>query len=245
MKLSFVIPAYNEARRLGACLESIMRELAHRDHDVEIIVVNNASTDDTKNVALRYPGVRVVDEPHKGIVWARARGFREATGDLVANVDADTTLPAGWIATVFREFEKDPRLVCLSGPYIYYDLSPFERFLIRAWYVVTYLLYLCTRFVLRISSTVQGGNFVVRKTMLEKAGGFDTTIDFYGEDTDIARRLHAIGPVKWTFALPMLTSGRRLAHEGLLATGIRYALNYFWVVATGRPYTTTSRDVRE
>jgi len=54
------------------------------------------------------------------------------------------------------------------------------------------------------------------------AGGFDTSITFYGEDTDVARRISRVGTVKWTFKLPMYTSGRRLAHDGVMRTGIRY-----------------------
>jgi hypothetical protein len=50
--------------------------------------------------------------------------------------------------------------------------------------------------------------------------------------------------VKFTFALPILASGRRLAGEGVFATGIRYAVNYMWIVAFGRPFTRTSRDIR-
>ncbi|MEK7110422.1 MAG: glycosyltransferase family A protein [Patescibacteria group bacterium] len=244
MKISFVIPAYNEEHHLGACLESIMRELDGERHDVEIIVVDNDSTDRTAEVARRYPGVRVVAESHKGIVWARARGFREATGELIANVDADAMLTPGWIERVFREFERHPRLVCISGPLIYHDLSPGIRFLVKLFYGFGFFFYLLARFVFRSGSLVQGGNFVLRREALERAGGFDTTIDFYGEDTDIARRLSRLGPVKFTFGLPMLSSGRRLAEEGVLAIGLRYAANYLWVLFSGKPLTTASRDVR-
>ena len=91
---------------------------------------------------------------------------------------------------------------------------------------------------------VQGGNFICRTDALRKIGGFDTSIDFYGEDTDIARRMSKVGAVKWTFHLTMYTSGRRLAEEGILKTGIRYALNFFWTTFMKRPFTKTSTDVR-
>ena len=60
---------------------------------------------------------------------------------------------------------------------------------------------------------MQGGNFVVRRDALQKIGGYDTNISFYGEDTDVARRLSKVGHVKFTFDLPALSSGRRLAKE--------------------------------
>ena len=64
----------------------------------------------------------IVDEPVKGLVQARRAGFENATGELIANVDADTIVTEGWLGRVLHEFQRDPRLVALSGPYIYYDV---------------------------------------------------------------------------------------------------------------------------
>jgi len=244
MKISFVIPAYNEAANIGTCLDSIFRELRGTTHESEVIVVDNASTDETAALAGRYPGVIVVPEARKGITFARQAGLARSSGDLIANVDADTLLTPGWIQTVFREFSDDPRLVCLSGPFIYYDAPRYVRFWTRLFYRAGFLTYLVNRFVLRAGSMVQGGNYTCSRRALEAVGGFDTTIEFYGEDTDIARRLSRVGRVKFTFDLPIYASGRRLAAEGLVATGARYALNYFWVIVFARPFTRVSTDIR-
>jgi glycosyltransferase involved in cell wall biosynthesis len=244
LKLSFVIPAYNEESYLGRCLESIIREIENSSRDAEIIVVNNASTDETKAVAASYPPVTVVDEPRKGIVKAREAGYLAATGDLIANIDADNMLPEGWLERVFKEFSKNERLAALSGPLIYYDLSLLYRFQTRAFYVIGYLTYLLNHYILRKGGMLQGGNFVVRRSALEAIGGYDTNIDFYGEDTDIARRMQKAGRVKFTFGLPMYSSGRRMAKEGLFYTGVRYALNYLWVIFLKRPFHTRSTDIR-
>ncbi|HTY39789.1 MAG TPA: glycosyltransferase family A protein [Candidatus Paceibacterota bacterium] len=243
MKLSFVIPAHNEERQLPACLDAIMREIEDAPLEIEILVVDNASTDGTAAAAARYPGVRVVAEPHKGIVWARARGFAESTGDLVANIDSDNILPKGWLRTVAREFEKNPGLVCLSGPLFYYDLTHAQQFWVSVFNHIGFVTHIILR-TLHVSAWVQGGNFVLRRNAWEKAGGFDTTIDFYGEDTDVGRRALKQGQVKFTFKLPINSSGRRLAHDGLLAMAWRYTLNYLWVSFTGRPFTRASTDVR-
>jgi GT2 family glycosyltransferase len=92
---------------------------------------------------------------------------------------------------------------------------------------------------------VQGGNFVVSRTALEAIGGFNTAISFYGEDTDIARRLNAVGEVSFTFDLRMFSSARRLKTEGLLTMAFRYALNYLWTTFLHHPYTDTYIDIRE
>ncbi len=244
MKLSFVIPAYNEAANIGKCLESILREMEGKHDDTELIVVDNASTDETREIAGRYPGVTVVREERKGITFARQAGFATSSGDLIANVDADTMLPHGWLEMVFDEFSKDPRLVCLSGPFIYFDAPRTIRFWTRLFYIAGFAANLLNRFVLRAGSMVQGGNFICRRQALKQVGGFDTSIEFYGEDTDIAQRLHRVGRIKFTFRLPIYASGRRLVAEGVIATGARYALNYFWVIVFGRPFTRISTDIR-
>lgn len=243
MKLSFVIPAHNEEDYLGLCLDSVGREIKNR-RDAEVIVVNNASTDRTREVASRYPWVKIIDERRKGIVWARARGFAESSGELVANIDADAILPDGWLRRALREFECNKNLVCVSGPQEYYELPWYTRLLIFVFYSLGYLFYLVNRFVLHKASLVQGGNFVVKREALHAVGGFDTSIDFYGEDTDLARRLLRVGDVKFTFSLSVLSSARRLVHEGLITMGVRYGMNYLWTAFTGKPYTKTSVDIR-
>ena len=212
--------------------------------DAEIIVVNNTSTDNTKQVALSFPGVRVVDELKKGLTRARQAGFVAATGDLIANIDADTMLPKTWLPTVMKEFAGNDRLVALSGPYIYTDLPLPHRIAVRFFYAVGYIAYAVNKHLLRMGSMLQGGNYIVRRDAIQKIGGYDTTIEFYGEDTDIARRLTPLGDVVWTFRLPMYTSGRRIAHEGIFHMGLKYGINYIWTAFVGRPYSSEYIDVR-
>ena len=130
MKLSFVVPAYNEEVLIGKCIESIINDTKNlrADQKVEIIVVNNNCSDNTKSIALSYPGVIVVDEIKKGLTHARQAGFMASTGDLIANVDSDNMLPPGWTEKVFMEFEKNDRLIGLSGPAYFYDLSKFVNY---------------------------------------------------------------------------------------------------------------------
>ncbi|HEY8576893.1 MAG TPA: glycosyltransferase family 2 protein [Devosia sp.] len=245
MKLAFVIPAYNEEALIGKCLVSVVQEIKRCGVDAGVIVVNNASTDRTGEIARSFPGVTVVDEPKKGLVNARDAGFAASEGyDLIANIDSDTMVPPGWLTTVFDEFNRDPKLVCLSGPYIYYDMSPWSRFLVGMFYGLTWLIYVINRFVLRVGSVVQGGNFVFKRAAWQQVGGYDRSIDFFGEDTDVAVRLSKVGGVKWTFALKMKTSGRRLEKEGVFRTAGTYTLNFFWVTFRGKPATKSYTDIR-
>ncbi|MFA5864339.1 MAG: glycosyltransferase family 2 protein [Phycisphaerae bacterium] len=244
MKLSFAIPAYNEEDHIGLCLASILKETRNKPYGVQIVVVNNASTDRTAHIARSFAGVTVIDEPTKGLVRARQAGFKGSTGDIIANIDADTILTPGWLDTVFREFSSDEKLVALSGPFIYHDLSTSIGLLVRVFYCLGFCCYLINRYVLRVGSMLQGGNFIVRRSALVKIGGYSEDFDFYGEDTDVACRLHAVGKVKFTFKLPIYTSGRRLQKEGLWQMGLKYSLNFFWTTFFRKPFTRYSIDIR-
>jgi len=243
MKVSIVIPAYNEEAYLADCIRAVLAEIEREQVDAEVIVVNNASVDRTAEVAQSFPEVLVVHEPRKGLSQARQSGFLASSGELIANLDADSRIPSGWMKKVLEEFTKDSELVALSGPYIYYDMSKMQNIFVRLFYYVAYVFYVIDRFVLRVSSMVQGGNFVLRRSALEKIGGFDVSYHFYGEDTDIAHRMHQVGKVKFTMKLPTHTSGRRLAKEGVLVMGARYIVNHFWTIFKRKPYTHTVNDL--
>ncbi|MEI8104171.1 MAG: glycosyltransferase family 2 protein, partial [Candidatus Moraniibacteriota bacterium] len=246
MKISFVIPAYNEEEVIGVCLKAVTSEIARNagEWDTEVIVVNNASVDKTKEIALSFPGVQVADETRKGLVWARRAGYLASTGELIANIDADTKMPVGWLKKVKYEFNRDSKLVALSGPHIFYDAPLYTRAISRLFYIVGFVFDKMSEFLFKNGSMLQGGNFVLRREAMEKIGGFDTSIEFYGEDIDIGRRMHRIGTVKWTFALPIYASGRRFVKQGILKTGLLYMMNYLWESFFKKPLSTTYEDIR-
>ena len=237
MKISIVVPAYNEEKYIGDCLTSI---IANRTDDIiEIIVIDNASTDGTAAVAQKFPGVRVVPEPQKGLTRARQRGLMEAKGELVAYLDADTRMPPGWAAIAEREYARHPEMVCLSGPFHYFDLPPMKKFFAEAmWTLTAPPTYWIVGFM------VLGANFIAKREALKKIGGFDTTISFYGEDTNIAQRLSKVGKVRFSIKFYIIGSGRRLLEEGLMRTFSRYAINYFSIAIHQKPYTEEHRDIR-
>lgn len=116
-RISIVIPVYNEADRLEACLQAIAGQTAR---PLEVIVVDNNSTDETADVARRFGFVTLLSESRQGVVHARNRGFAAAHGDIIARIDADTILPRGWLAHVSRIF-RAPGVSAVSGAPHYYD----------------------------------------------------------------------------------------------------------------------------
>jgi len=124
LQISLVIPAHNEEAYIGGCLDSVLANAAGRFH--EIIVIDNASSDRTAEVAAARPGVRVVTESAKGLTRARQRGYLEATGEYVAYIDADTRMPPGWFDRVERTFAAHPDAASLSGPAKYWDANAWQ-----------------------------------------------------------------------------------------------------------------------
>lgn len=242
MTISLIICAHNEELWLKACLTHALQNKI--PELFEIIVIDNASTDKTAEIALSFAGsfpfVRVVREEQKGLTKARARGLKEASGDILAYIDADTHMPFGWLQKIKNAFADNPKLVGLSGPYQYYDLAYWSQFLNTLyWIFFAYPTYFFTGYML------VGGNFAAKREALLEMGGFDTSINFYGEDTNIARRLAKIGKVKFTLSLPMPTSGRRLKSEGLFKMGFTYVMNFLSEVFRKKPFTKDYKDIRE
>lgn len=237
LNISLIIPAYNEENYIGACLDHVLMNSHGRF--TEIIVIDNASTDRTAEIAITYPGVRVVREEVKGLTKARQRGYIEAQGDILAYIDADTRMPPFWYDSIVRHFSSAGTLACLSGPYVYYEQSSLQKMIIRFYcYLLMMPVYLLVGYM------VNGGNFAIRREILNKMEGFDTSIEFYGEDANIARRASSYGRVAFDPSFVMPTSARRFAGQGLLRTAWLYASNYFAEVLWQRPYSHEYKDIR-
>jgi glycosyltransferase involved in cell wall biosynthesis len=243
LTLSVIVCAHNESGYLETCLHSLLAQSRCPD---EIIVVNNDSSDGTGNVAARIAGVRVIDEPRRGLVVARETGRRAATGDILVYVDADCRAPFQWLEKIERRFLKRPSLLALSAPYRFYDWHLRGRALIRAYDVtVAPLTQAIVKHILNIGTVFYGGNFAVRRTALERIGGFDTSIEFHGEDTNLGRRLHTVGRVELVGDCYLFTSARRYVAMGTWAVIRLYVRNFVSEVLHHRPKDTTHLDVRE
>jgi glycosyltransferase involved in cell wall biosynthesis len=235
LELSLVIPAYNEEKYIGACIEEALKH----DGFKEIIVVDNASTDRTADIARGYARVKVVSEPRRGTGFARDTGFLNASGDIIAFVDADTKIRKGWSDRIVSAFVRDENLACITGPYWFYDLPPSIATLI---WLNWHLAYIGNMFT---GPLAVGGNMALRRTVLEKMNGFDTSIIFYGDDIDVTRRASRFGRVIFTFSIMIDSSGRRYKKFGVYKTLGLYMRNGFVGAFMSKPrYTSDYEEVR-
>lgn len=180
MDLSIIIPAKNEAADLPACLESVHRELSGVLH-YEVVLVDNGSTDSTCDIA-RKGGARVLDRRGGTISDLRNEGAAQSSGRILGFIDADVVLQPGWIDGL-REalalMDADEMLLCGE----IYGIGDNPSRLERAWFDPALRAHV---------RHIGGGNMVLRRSLFERIGGFDGTLET-GEDADLCMRVERNG----------------------------------------------------
>jgi glycosyltransferase involved in cell wall biosynthesis len=240
--LSVVVCAHNEERFISACLYSLLAQTRLPD---EIVVVDNASTDRTAAIAAGVPGVRVVVEPRRGLVRAREAGRAASDGDVLAYLDADCRAPLRWVERLERRLARGARTVAVTGPCRYYDWDAWGAGLVRAYdWTVGPATHVLVQHVLGLGAVLYGGNFAVRRRALDEIGGFDASIEFHGEDTNLGRRLTAVGRVVLARECALFTSGRRFRAMGTGAVFRLYTRNFWSEILAHRPADQAHLDVR-
>lgn len=113
MKISVVIPAYNEEKLIGKCLDAINRQTLSKK-DYELIVVDNNSTDKTAAIA-KKKGARVVSyTKKKGAIWAKQFAITQAKADIIAVTDADAIPDREWLENILMLME-NKKVMCVGG----------------------------------------------------------------------------------------------------------------------------------
>lgn len=234
MKISVVIPAYNEELFLPHLLTSLQKQTCNVPF--EIIVVDNNSTDKTVDLAKKY-GAKVMHEKHQGYAYACNKGFFSATGDIIARADADYVVPKEWLSYIHEAFEKDKKLTAIGGP-----LYPLES----AWWenLIYYPGIVMWMYVLKfLGRGFLFPNIAVRRKDFLAVNGFNTSLSF-GEDTDMCLRLKKLGKVVFSPRMYVYTSLRRLRSLGLLRTVINYSIGNQIAMWQGKKVTVGLEPVR-
>ena len=112
--VSIIIPTFNGDSRIGNCLDALLKQVPGRN--VEILVINDGSTDDTAHVVKRYSGVRLITQGNAGPAAARNRGALEARGTIIIFTDDDCVPMLDWLSAMLEPF-KDPEVVGVKGIY--------------------------------------------------------------------------------------------------------------------------------
>ncbi|MER5403971.1 glycosyltransferase [Streptomyces sp. NPDC002769] len=186
--VSVLVPAYNEAK----CIENTVRSLMASEHPVEVVVVDDGSSDGTARIVedLRLPNVRVVRQLNAGKPAALNRGVANARHDIVVMMDGDTVFEPATVGELVQPFA-DPSVGAVAG-----NAKVGNRdSLIGAWQHIEYVMgfNLDRRMydILRCMPTIPGAVGAFRRTALDRVGGMSD--DTLAEDTDITMALHRDG----------------------------------------------------
>ena len=208
--ISIVIPAFNEEHYILDCLDALSRINIPHGERIELIVVNNASTDRTQRW-LDILGIRTVFESKKGLVFARAAGIKAARGTYVFQTDADSYVPRDWIAHTLPALKKEG-IAGITGPILYQITT-------THWLMVLYWQLSLWR---RGAPTSQrSGAFIAyRKDSVRKVIERCCLYGDAGEDQRLCLFLEKHGRVDYLRTLPSVaTHGRRF---GSLTAATRY-----------------------
>ncbi|MEU3918459.1 glycosyltransferase [Streptomyces sp. NPDC029004] len=186
--VSVLVPAYNERE----CIANTVRSLTASDHPIEVIVIDDGSTDGTAGIveALRLPRVRVVRQPNSGKPAALNRGIRNARYDIVVMMDGDTVFEPSTVRELVQPFG-DPSVGAVAG-----NAKVGNRdSLIGAWQHIEYVMgfNLDRRMydLLGCMPTIPGAVGAFRRQALDRVGGMSE--DTLAEDTDITMAIHRDG----------------------------------------------------
>jgi cellulose synthase/poly-beta-1,6-N-acetylglucosamine synthase-like glycosyltransferase len=221
-KVSILIPAYNEEKYIGKCLDSIM---AIKSEEIEIIVCDNNSTDTTCAIIKRYPTVQLVHETKVGPNAARQKAFVYSTGEIIATLDADCIVPKNWIVCATKHFQNQ-KVIGVSGVCIFNGTSTLRIALaFTTNYVMRFFHWLLHR-VLKNGAIMPSANAWMRRSALIAIGGFNTDIAFHGDDTHTAYELAKKGIIIYDPKVVVTTSARRFDQGGWWTTSYRYIGNF-------------------
>ncbi len=215
-RFSVVIPAYNEAPYLPQTLNSLKKQ--NFAGKVEIIVVDNNSTDLTADLA-RSLGATVVEEKRAGVCYARQKGTEVANGEIIISTDADTSFNVDWLSRIDGMFEKDAEAVAVVGSCHYTDGPIWGT-------IYPYLLFGLISVVYRLT----GKTFYATATNIafkkDYWHGYDTNLTQGGDELDLIRNLRKQGRVVFVNGNPTLTSARRLTRGFIYNFVVTFLIYY-------------------
>jgi glycosyltransferase involved in cell wall biosynthesis len=188
--ISVVIPFYNEAQGIRACLEAFTRQ--SYTGEIELILVDNGSTDDSPAHVEAFAGahpalaIRLIREVRRGVAKAAQAGFEAACYPIIARTDADTIVDSHWLLAIARRFQ-DRRVAALCGHAGFHSPTPVQQ-----WLALEALIEFHQRLHIHLGKPhFWGFNFAVRDEVFFRTGGFDTRLRL-AEDLDLGLRLHRV-----------------------------------------------------
>ena len=220
LKISVVIPTLNEEKYLEKTLLSFKNQTFR---DFELVISDGGSTDRTVSIAQKYTK-KIVVAHNTNVCQARDRGLKEASGEILVGADADTYYPPNHLKSIADEFGKAENVVAVTGRAKFVDGPRWCTVFLKIFYSFAYFIYKISGFVLYSPAF----NLSYRKDIFLKIGGYNTNLDFGGDELDVLRRLKKEGKVVLSANLMPQTSGRRFT-VGIFTFLLKHVFYYYWL----------------
>ncbi|MDD2653864.1 MAG: PqqD family peptide modification chaperone [Candidatus Omnitrophica bacterium] len=188
-KVSIIVPAYNSANKIASCLDSLL-ELNFPKDQREIIVVDNNSTDRTKEIVLRYP-VLYVFEKKRTRGAARNKGISIAKGKYIAFTDSDCIVDKDWLKILFEAIESEEEFVACGGKITAYKTDNIIEKFTEKKNKLSQEIAIDSDVNLQVPRVVTANAIFLRK-VIEDIGLFDEDL-ITSEDTELGWRLSFSG----------------------------------------------------
>ena len=205
MKVSVVIPVYNEESRIKNCLNSLMKQ---DDKPDEIIVVDNNSTDNTVSIVKKYKNIKIINEKNQGITPARNKGFNTAKYEIIARCDADSVLPDNWVKQIREVFSKNKKVVGFTNPIVFYDLPVIVKSSLPS-----DIFYYLSKAIIGIPTLLGPSLGITKKAWMKVKKEICLDDKKVHEDIDLAIHLKKYGDIFFEPDVIVQISGRRIKYN--------------------------------
>lgn len=222
MRISVIVPTYNEEKSIARCLDSLKNQTFK---DYELVIVDGHSKDRTIEIAKKYTD-RIIFDEGRGTPAARNLAVKAVKSEIVAFIDADTTVPNDWLEVVDSSFKKG--VVGVGGPLLPEGGSFADEI----------IFFIAADLIRRFSSKLgshhfSGANCAFLREAYEKSGGYREDMDML-DDVEFSMRMKKYGKEIFEPKMLAVNSIRRTKQKGHASTVKSYIRGYISLLLTGQ-----------
>lgn len=181
--VSIIIPVYNEEKHIASCLDSV-QQVNYPGEAIETIVVDNGSTDKTRDIASAH-GAKVLCDENLNVSGLRNFGAKKATGKILAFIDADCIVHPDWLIASSRYFD-DPHVAAWGSPPVPPENPTWVQ---KTWYQIRK-----KNQSVQSVQWLESMNLFMRRPLYQELGGFDEAL-VTCEDVDLSYRVGKFGDI--------------------------------------------------
>ena len=186
-KVTFYIPTFNAQNTIELCINSVRNQTYPVD---EIIIINDNSTDNTKEILSKYNDLIIINNNQNlGLGYNRNLGIQNSSNEIIASIDSDVELDKKWLENIIINLKKNNIVMCGGNM-----IEKYTNNKVNAWREKYYNQSWGKTDILN-PAFLYGCNTILLKSYWEKTEGYDENLKTNGEDIDFCKQLKSIGDI--------------------------------------------------